>query len=95
MRIFIFLGIISLGLMSCAKPIADFSVQSVKKKVTVPQRFENKSQKAKTYEWNFGDGTTSSEQSPSHTYYHSGNYNVTLKAIDGKKSTTKKNNSLI
>jgi hypothetical protein len=33
MRIFIFLGIISLGLMSCAKPIADFSVQSVKRKL--------------------------------------------------------------
>jgi cyclophilin family peptidyl-prolyl cis-trans isomerase len=95
MRIFIFLGIISFGLMSCAKPIADFSVQSEKKKVTVPQQFENKSQKAKTYEWNFGDGKTSTEQSPSHTYYHSGNYNVTLKAIDGKKITTKKMDILI
>ena len=30
------------------------------------------------WNWNFGDGTTSIEQSPQHTYYNRGIYNVTL-----------------
>lgn len=30
------------------------------------------------YRWNFGDGTTSSEPGPSHTYSKAGNYNVSL-----------------
>jgi hypothetical protein len=29
--------------------------------------------------WNFGDGITSKEQNPSHTYYEAGNYTATLK----------------
>lgn len=33
-----------------------------------------------TYEWDFGDGMKSTEQSPSHTYQESGEYTVTLKA---------------
>ncbi len=33
-----------------------------------------------TYLWNFGDATTSSSVSPSHTYANAGNYTVTLSA---------------
>jgi len=35
-----------------------------------------------TYIWNFGDGTTSDDQNPSHAYYHTGNYNLTLNVSD-------------
>lgn len=34
-------------------------------------------------QWNFGDGTTSDEKNPDHTYAHSGTYNVCLKITSG------------
>ena len=34
------------------------------------------------YRWEFGDGTTSSEQNPTHTYTKKGNYNVILTVMD-------------
>lgn len=34
-----------------------------------------------TYEWNFGDGTISSERAPMHSYDNHGNYIVTLKTF--------------
>jgi len=36
------------------------------------------------YLWDFGDGTTSTEESPSHTYARRGTYDVTLKVTDGQ-----------
>ncbi len=40
--------------------------------------FTNLSTYGVSYEWNFGDGTTSNEFNPTHVYYTSGTYNVTL-----------------
>jgi len=37
-----------------------------------------------SWNWDFGDGNTSTEQSPSHTYLASGNYTVTLVVGDGE-----------
>lgn len=42
--------------------------------------FQNSSQHAETYTWNFGDGTQSSQMNPVHTYTNSGQYTVTLTA---------------
>jgi PKD repeat protein len=36
-----------------------------------------------TYQWDFGDGSTSSSQSPSHSYSSLGTYNVTLNVTNG------------
>ena len=41
-------------------------------------QFVNNSQYADTYLWNFGDGATSTQQSPNYTYYNSGVYTVSL-----------------
>ena len=35
-----------------------------------------------TWQWDFGDGTTSNEQNPTHAYGEEGNYTVTLTVID-------------
>ncbi len=44
--------------------------------------FENQSQNADTYSWDFGDGATSTESSPSHVYAAPGTYLVTLVATN-------------
>ena len=46
-----------------------------------------------SWAWNFGDGNTSTDQSPTHTYNTSGQFNVSLSISDGTSSdTTTKNN---
>jgi PKD repeat protein len=41
-----------------------------------------------TYAWNFGDGGTSSDQNPTHTYTAIGSYTVTLRATNSLGSDT-------
>jgi outer membrane protein OmpA-like peptidoglycan-associated protein len=43
-----------------------------------------------TYAWDFGDGTTSAEQNPSHTYETEGNITPSLTVTDAKGTTSKK-----
>lgn len=88
MRILIF-SFACFLIASCSRPLADFTVVSDDTRVLKPQMFENKSLKANTYHWDFGDGVTSDDFSPKHTYNHSGVYKVKLTAGDGKKSTIK------
>jgi PKD repeat protein len=40
-----------------------------------------------SWSWDFGDGSTSSLQNPTHTYAASGNYNVCLVIVDGSGCT--------
>ena len=44
-------------------------------------QFENTSQ-GTSFQWNFGDGTTSTQTNPSHTYTEGGTFTVTLIASD-------------
>ncbi len=39
--------------------------------------------------WNFGDGSVSTDQNPTHTYSQVGNYNATLTAINEYGQDTK------
>ncbi len=57
-------------------PIADFSYTSVYNSVG----FDNESLYATSYLWSFGDGSTSTEEYPVHTYSSSGSYIVKLVA---------------
>jgi gliding motility-associated-like protein len=64
--------------------IADFTLPPVVC-IPTPVNFNNTSHTGGTgltFLWNFGDGTTSSQQNPSHNYSQSGLYNVTLIASD-------------
>lgn len=85
----------SILLATCSRPIANFAIQGEK---TAPTRisFENMSEKADSFYWDFGDGTISTDSSPVHRYRSSGNYLVTLKAMKaGKKKGRVKEERLV
>lgn len=49
--------------------------------------FQSNSKNAKSFSWNFGDGTTSPSENPEHTYMSIGKKLVTLTVYNGKKSS--------
>jgi PKD repeat protein len=82
-------GIVIIGMTSCQKePTASFTTNkdSIGARDTI--RFSNTSSEGDHYEWNFGDGQTSTDKEPNHIYTTAGKYTITLKAIskNGKKS---------
>ena len=81
------LSLVVVCMMSCAKPIAQFEIERKDNIAPSKVRFNNESQNAESYEWDFGDGNTSTEPAPEHRFQSSGNYVVSLKASKGKKST--------
>ncbi|TQV88732.1 M20/M25/M40 family metallo-hydrolase [Aliikangiella coralliicola] len=47
-----------------------------------------------SYAWNFGDGSSSTQQKPTHTYRSAGSYNVTLTVTDNEGATGDANKSV-
>lgn len=70
-------------LAACARPVAYFSIEG-EENVLEPIEFDNQSQNATQYSWDFGDGSSSTAKSPTHRYKSSGNFKVRLKAINEK-----------
>jgi len=60
------------------KPTAMFDVNNNNIYENQEIEFINKSQYAQKHEWNFGDGVKSTEESPTHKYNKTGNYEVKL-----------------
>ncbi|MCK6648450.1 MAG: PKD domain-containing protein [Bacteroidia bacterium] len=58
-------------------PVADFSISN-SNACNGTVSFNDQSGSANFWHWNFGDGTNSSSQNPTHTYLTSGTYNVSL-----------------
>ena len=69
-------------------PVADFSASVTSGNAPLNVQFTDLSLYSTSRIWNFGDGNTSTDQNPTHTYYEVGNYTVTLKVsnIDGTSS---------
>jgi len=70
-------------LAACARPAAKFSLKGDKNALE-PIEFDNQSENADQYSWDFGDGHTSGAASPTHRYQSSGSYQVRLQATDEK-----------
>lgn len=60
------------------KPTANYNTDNQSLEVGTTIQFTNTSANGNTYLWDFGDGITSTEQNPTHTYTTANAYNVTL-----------------
>src|SRR5690606_20475700 len=92
--------ITALGFWSCEQEISpeyfppadiDFTYSSSSLHYVVGEeiQFLNLSVKGSSWEWDFGDGSTSNEQSPVHQYTLPGTYTVVLN-VDGTHQVEKK-----
>ncbi|HEX5150182.1 MAG TPA: PKD domain-containing protein [Parafilimonas sp.] len=72
------------SIQTVEKVQADFSEAGNFKSCVYPVTvsFTNKSQGSTRYEWQFGDGTVSTEENPTHTYQSPGQYTVTFIAYN-------------
>jgi peptidyl-prolyl cis-trans isomerase B (cyclophilin B) len=67
------------------EPVASFEAAVPAQPAPVDVQFTNTSQHADRYEWDFGDGQTSTEENPLHQYQEFGQMLVQLKAYQGEK----------
>ncbi len=88
MRKLLLLGLLLL-IVSCARPVAEFTIESEEKKAPVEIQFTNESEQAESFFWDFGDGTYSTDTNPVHRYTRSGNYVVQLRALKGNREAKK------
>ena len=93
---YIFAGSMLLFLLAaCNRPISQFIVDQEEPEAPTTINFVNQSEKADSFQWNFGDGTISSDLNPSHRYLKSGRYTVVLSASNGKKARTSEQSVVI
>lgn len=71
-----------------AKPTVQFTADKTSGCYPLPVQFTDQSTAGNdtitTWQWDFGDGFSSSQANPLHVYNTSGNYNVTLRVINSK-----------
>ena len=71
---------------SCIEqPTASFNVSNLSPSVGESVYFTNLSLDAESFEWDFGDGTSSTQMNPSHVYYTKGSKLVTMTAYSKRK----------
>ncbi|WP_298269791.1 choice-of-anchor D domain-containing protein [Geobacter sp.] len=69
-------------------PVVNFSASPTQGSGPFIVNFTDLSQNATSWSWDFGDGTKSTLQNPSHVYSTPGSYTVTLTATNANGSTT-------
>lgn len=67
------------------KPLADFSFTQVSEDDPFTFKFENTSQNFVVSRWEFGDDSTSVEESPTHTFLKTGVFNIKLRTENNEK----------
>ncbi|AFD00439.1 PKD repeat-containing protein [Methanocella conradii HZ254] len=76
-------------------PIANFTLSPTTGTIPLTVQFTDMSIGATSWLWSFGDGNTSTEQNPAHTYYVAGNYTVSLTVANaGGNNTTIRDNAI-
>lgn len=85
-KIFYLFALLPLVFFSCTEkidpPIAEFTMEVTgDPEVGKEVRFVNNSRNAVSYDWDFGDGYGSSDESPVYTYNSTGTFTVTLTAV--------------
>lgn len=80
----------SFFIISCdkAEPVASFTMSKTSAEAGELISFTNTSENATSYSWNFGDGNTSSDSNPTHSYSNGGTFTVTLTAIGDEGENT-------
>ena len=80
--------IISPNFVNITTPVPNFSSEVVNTDSSLTVHFTDNSENATEWYWDFGDGTSSTEQNPTHVYAASGTYNVSLTVsnVNGKAS---------
>ncbi|NJO90049.1 MAG: PKD domain-containing protein [Chloroflexia bacterium] len=71
-----------------SQAVAAFSISSTSVNIEKEVTFTNASKEATIYDWNFGDGNTSTEENPIHKYTAEGEYTVRLIASNQQNSDT-------
>ena len=81
---FLFVVIVTLG--ACSRTSLDFLIKEpIKMNAPARYGFALEEINCDSYHWDFGDGATSQDSAPQHTYYLSGNYVVALIGKKGNK----------
>ncbi len=73
---------------SCTPTTASFLIPKTAPIAATNVQFDNQSKGADQFYWDFGDGTTSQEKTPTHQFRNSGNYPVKLTVKKGSKAHT-------
>jgi beta propeller repeat protein len=85
----VYVGTISEREPTLIPPIANFSAIPISGKAPLSVFFSDKSTgTSKKWKWDFGDGTTSTKQNPTHKYSKAGNYTVALTVTNAAGSNT-------
>jgi PKD repeat protein len=70
-------------------PVADFTATPTSGAAPLEVQFTDASTGATSWSWTFGDGATSTEKSPKHTYSSPGTYTVSLTATNEAGASSK------
>lgn len=83
--------------LSTSEPlIADFTASPTSGYAPLSVQFSNQSTgNITSYLWNFGDGNTSTQENPNHTYQNSGSYTVSLTVSNGDLQDVKTRSNCI